>query len=84
MQQETVNFDQVSATLEDLRSKWPSTLVPRERIYEFSGGLINPRTMANLDSRGDGPEGRMRIGRKVVYPLDSVLDWIKDRIETLD
>ena len=80
MQQETVNFDQVSATLEDLRSKWPSTLVPRERIYEFSGGLINPRTMANLDSRGEGPD-RMRIGKKVAYPLDSLIEWMKNKIK---
>ncbi len=44
MQRDTIDFDQVSTTLEDLRSKWPSTLIPRERSYEFPGGLINPRT----------------------------------------
>ena len=80
MEQESIEFDKVNETLEDLRSKWPSTLVPRERIYEFSGGLINPRTMANLDSRGEGPD-RMRIGKKVAYPLDSLIEWMKNKIK---
>ena len=83
MLNEDNDFDAVVETLKDLESKWPSSLVPRERISEFTGGLINARTMANLDSMGQGPAKRMRIGRKVVYSVDSVLDWIKNRTESL-
>lgn len=57
---------------------WPSPIVSRTEIYKFSGGLLSPRTLANLDSLGDGPP-RGRCGRKIFYPVDSLVAWLKAR-----
>ncbi|WP_415712723.1 hypothetical protein [Maridesulfovibrio sp.] len=65
----------------DLKKKWPSTIVARCQLSKFSGGLLHPRTMANADSAGCGPENKFSIGRKVAYPVDSVIKWMRDRYE---
>jgi hypothetical protein len=44
--------------LSALAEKWPSAIVERQRLKEFSGGALNARTMANLDSKGQGIKGR--------------------------
>ncbi len=70
---------------EDLKNHWPSTLVARQSIGEFSGGILNPRTMANLDSRGEGPKGRVRTGgRKIAYDVEELISWLQNRSELVD
>jgi hypothetical protein len=66
-------------TLRDLAIKWPSTVVARDEIDRFSGGLVTPRYVANLDSRGLGPAGRFMVGGKVAYSVNSVIDWLMAR-----
>jgi hypothetical protein len=62
-----------------LADSWPSPIVPRNRVSEFSGGVVNPKHLANLDSQGLGPKGRFTIGRKVVYPVESLVSWLEER-----
>ena len=62
-----------------LADSWPSAFVSRGEISRFSGGIINPRTLANQDSQGVGPKGRINIGRKVCYPVSSVIAWLEER-----
>jgi len=64
-----------------LIEKWPSAVVARSQVGQFSGGVLTPKYMANLDSIGVGPE-RIRIGRKVVYPVHSLVKWLKSRMNT--
>lgn len=64
-----------------LAEKWPSSVVARTVINQFTGGAIEPRYMANLDSEGKGPEGSFRIKRKVVYPVSSLIKWLEERSE---
>ena len=63
-----------------MKAKWPSTIVAREEIRNFTGGAVSEKYIANLDSQMKGPEGRFKIGRKVVYPVDSVLRWLGARM----
>jgi hypothetical protein len=65
--------------LEGLKDKWPSDIVSRSEIYSFTGGAIRPGTMANADCDGTGPKESFFIGRKVVYPVSSVIDWLRER-----
>lgn len=58
---------------------WPAPFVERQHLKEFSGGLIDPRTMANMDAKGAGPAGRVKIGRKVIYPVKSLVEWLESR-----
>jgi len=67
-------------TLEKLDSAWPSEIVARSEVGTFSGGLIKPRYLANLDSKGQGPEGRFMCGAKTAYDKSSLLAWLNARI----
>ena len=67
--------------LSSLAWRWPSSIVARGEIEKFSGGIINRQTLANLDSAGKGPSGRIRIGRKIAYPVAEVIKWMESRAE---
>ena len=64
-----------------LAEKWPSGIVPRKSVREFTGGLYSPGYMGNMDSLGIGPEGAFCIGRQKVYPKYPFVDWLIARIE---
>jgi hypothetical protein len=38
-----------------MADKWPSALVARTEIGKFTGGLLSPGTMKNLDSLAKAP-----------------------------
>ena len=58
---------------------WRSPFITREQLYEVTGGLIHPHTIRNLDSLGQGIKGKFSIGRKVAYPVEEVINFLKDR-----
>lgn len=60
---------------------WPSPFVERQKVAVFSGGILNPRTLSNLDARKEGPPGRIRIGKKIAYPVDELVSWLESRAE---
>jgi hypothetical protein len=62
-----------------MKDKWPSEIVAREEVGRFTGGVMTPKTQANLDSVGEGPTEVIRIGRKVAYPLTSYIKWLESR-----
>ncbi len=65
--------------LSGMAERWGSGVVAREKIEEFSGGVIKPKTLANLDSMGQGPKGAVRIGRKILYPVAELIAWLESR-----
>ena len=65
-------------SFKSLGEKWPSAFVARTQVSNFSGGLVNEKTLANMDSLGDGPV-RVRVGRKIAYPVDSFIIWLESR-----
>lgn len=67
------------ADLSSLRKSWPSPFVARQEIKNFSGGIMSEKYIANLDSQGLGPPGRIKIGRKVAYPIDNLIEWLESR-----
>jgi hypothetical protein len=62
-----------------LKDNWPSPFVSRDRIAEFTEGLFKQSSMNTLDARGTGIPKRYRLGNKVFYETDSVIDWLKTR-----
>jgi hypothetical protein len=66
-------------TIRAAADKWPSSLVARSQMKSFSGGLYSPGTMANADSEGTGPKGAFCIGRKKVYPVESLCEWLIEK-----
>lgn len=67
--------------LQALADKWPSAIVSRDRIEEFTGGLICRGTMSNIDSRGDGPPMFYLSARKPAYLVEDLIPWLQKRIE---
>lgn len=65
--------------LSALAKAWKSPFVERQYVTEFSGGLLVPGTMANHDAAGTGPAGRIKIGRKVLYPVPELIAWLEAR-----
>ena len=63
----------------ELARKWPAPIVARSEVGRFSGGLLNPRTLANHDSAGTGPVGKISMGRKIAYTVDSLVEWMAQR-----
>jgi len=71
--------------LNSMRAKWASAMVSRSEIGAFTGGMLSAGTMANLDSRGESPAIRVKMGaRKVAYPVDSLLEWLGKRMEIIE
>ena len=64
--------------LDSLTEHWPSPIVARSQVGVFSGGLLHPRTMANLDSLGEGP-GKILIGNRACYSTCKLVAWMKER-----
>jgi hypothetical protein len=48
------------------------------KFREWTG--YSPRTLANRDSEGMGPDQRVTVGRICGYPKESLLRWLEDRV----
>ena len=66
---------------DELRQYCPRGYVTRAELRKITGGLICGRTMAILDQSGKGIEKRQIIGRKVVYFIDDLIEWLKNNTE---
>ena len=66
---------------EDMAKAWGCPYVAREELKRFTGGLLSPRYAANLDAQRKGIEGRIRCGRKVLYPALSVCKFLEGRAQ---
>jgi len=62
---------------ESLATKWGAPIVARAEIERFTGGAVSAKYLANQDCLGTGPEGRFKIGIRVVYPTVTLVEWLK-------
>ena len=63
----------------EMKARWPSAIVSRQEAGRFSGGAVSPKLLANADCEQTGPAGRFNIGRKVCYPVNCLIDWLRAR-----
>ena len=49
--------------------------IPRSKVGTATGGLIAPKTLANLASNDSGPMS-YRVRGRVVYPVAPLVDWL--------
>ena len=64
---------------DQMKDKWPSTILSRPEVGNFSGGAVSPKFLANCDSLKEGPAERFKIGKKTCYPVDSFILWLRAR-----
>lgn len=65
--------------IDEIAEKYPAGFIPRRAIKEFTRGLYAPDTLRKEDSKGTGPEGAFKIGGRQVYPVESIIKWLKAR-----
>jgi hypothetical protein len=70
---------EIEKCIEAMAARWPSPVVARKAVGDFSGGTLSPKTCANEDSAGSGIEGRFLLMNQVVYPVDALVAWLKGR-----
>lgn len=63
----------------ELANRWPSSVIAREKVSIATGGAVSPKSLANADSLGKGPDGAFRVGKKVCYPIASLIAWLEQR-----
>lgn len=73
---EGMNF--MEGKFDILKEHWKQPIVPRPKVGDFSGGMLNPKTMANMDSLGIGPQ-TLKYNKRVFYRVDHLLEWMEQR-----
>jgi hypothetical protein len=79
MKKENTSPQDIEAVIDSMAAKWPSSVVSRRAIPQFTGGLYSSKFMANEDCKKAGPIGGFTIGGQKVYPVQSVIEWLKSR-----
>ena len=66
-------------TFISLASNGLPPIIARKKVAYYFGGAISSKTLANADSLGVGPKGRLKIGREIAYPTPALLEWLDNR-----
>jgi len=69
---------------EQMAEAWGSPVVARTEVKKFSGGVLNSRTLANLDSLGCGIPKRFRVGKHIAYPVTEVVQFLRERAKEVN
>jgi len=77
-------MNHIKISLSAFADRWPSPVVARESVGDFSGGVLTAKYLANLDCQGKGPEGRFRCGRKICYLVESLIRFLESRSEVVE
>ena len=56
-------------------------LVSREDAESLTSRAVAAGTLANSDSRNEGPKNRIRVGRRVFYPRRDFILWFAARVK---
>jgi hypothetical protein len=70
---------EIEKIIDQMAERWPSPVVARKSISDFTGGVVSSKTAANEDSAGTGIEGRFLMLNQVVYPVENLVAWLKSR-----
>ena len=68
--------------IEKMRETLPAAF-GRTAVDQLLPGVLSSKTLANLDSAGEGPE-YFKHGKKVIYERDSFLAWLGKRIRKVE
>ena len=66
----------VGIDFDALERKWKSTLVARQKVGDLTGGAVTPATMAYYDRMKKGPASGRYLGRKMVYEVRDLINWL--------
>jgi len=79
--EELVQPDQIiKEILQRIIDNNPYGFILRPELKEKTGGLLHGRSMANMDCLGRGIQNRFLVGNTTAYPVESVVQFLKDKI----
>ena len=73
-------MEQSQITIETILAKCSGPIISRIEASRLTGGLLSPKTLANMDSLGTGCPDRIQLGRRTGYNSHSFSCWLMDRI----
>lgn len=68
-----------SEIVDMLENAWPELVVYRRDCVKASSGAITRKYLANLDSQGKGPDGKVILNGKACYPASNFFHWLRGR-----
>jgi len=66
------NFQEI---LDELSRHYPGG-IRRQDVPKALGNLISAKSLANLDSLGEGVPNSFRCRGRIVYPVQDLLNWL--------
>ena len=66
---------------EKMAEAWGAPGFVRPETRRVTGGLIHGKTLANLQSKGEGPPCT-KIGNKAYYELETFIPWLREWART--
>jgi hypothetical protein len=75
--------DKQNEIVQNLLERWGRPFITRDtnEIKEATGILYSAKSLANADSLKEGPDGKIRLGRKVIYPSENFFKWFVAKME---
>ena len=67
-----------------LAKDWKLPFVAHTKLEDFSCGMIKSRHAANLSLSGNGIPGKIKSGRQIFYPTESVISFLENRTEMIN
>ncbi|MGM0641828.1 MAG: hypothetical protein ACQESN_10440 [Thermotogota bacterium] len=65
-----------------LNQNCPTGYVLRRDLKKMTGGILQPGTMANLDSQGLGIGGKVQFGKYIGYKVENVIEFMEKKYAT--
>ena len=72
--------ESIEQALKRMSENWPSEFIARGKIEDFTGGMMTGKSVANLESKGEGPDGSIKCGGKAGYIKGPFIDWLRPRL----
>jgi hypothetical protein len=54
--------------IDEIFANWSSPFITRNQLPKITGGIINAKTLRNLDCLGKGIKGKFTVGYRTVAP----------------
>jgi len=66
---------------DQIRDQWPSPVVASAKVEIMTGGIVSGKTFANMRCKGEPVPESTLVGRRRVYIVESVIEWLRNRVQ---
>lgn len=67
--------------LDKLDDDWPSPIVARSEISEFTQGLYKPLSFRTFDGKKEGIKRKIKLNNKIAYLKSDIIEWLKIKFQ---